>query len=159
MPYYYPHAFRHFLNRYFCALCRHHFRVISGGFCDHVGSPCLVSSSISSRNNSVCFFIVFRNIAASCSPIAANARRLGHIPEYFLLGCTMYPALKVTVPSRRNVYWAFAACLLVSLADQTLKALIPVRHFDLLDLPVDLLGYGAGILLSWGVWKKWRENE
>ena len=91
--------------------------------------------------------------------IAANARRLGHIPEYFLLGCAMYPALKVTVPSRRNVYWAFAACLLVSLADQTLKALIPVRHFDLLDLPMDLLGYGAGILLSWGVRKKWRENE
>lgn len=25
MSYYYPHAFRHFLNRYFCALCRHHF--------------------------------------------------------------------------------------------------------------------------------------
>lgn len=91
--------------------------------------------------------------------IAANAWRLGHIPEYFLLGCAMYPALKVTVPSQRNVYWAFAACLLVSLADQTLKALIPVRHFDLLDLPMDLLGYGAGILLSWGVWKKWRENE
>lgn len=91
--------------------------------------------------------------------ITENTRRLGHIPEYFLLGCAMYPALKVTVPSRRNVYWAFAACLLVSLADQTLKALIPVRHFDLLDLPMDLLGYGAGILLSWGVWKKWRENE
>ena len=91
--------------------------------------------------------------------ITENTRRLGHVPEYFLQGCAMYPALKVTVPSRRNVYWAFAACLLVSLADQTLKALIPVRHFDLLDLPMDLLGYGAGILLSWGVWKKWRENE
>ena len=60
MPYYYPHAFRHFLNRYFCALCRHRFRVIIGGSCDHAGSPCLVSSSISSRKNSVCFFIVFR---------------------------------------------------------------------------------------------------
>lgn len=109
----------------------------------------------------------FRNLLLGLVPegsgaarwIAANARRLGHIPEYFLLGCAMYPALKVTVPSRRNVYWAFAACLLISLADQTLKALIPVRHFDLLDLPMDLLGYGAGILLSWGVWKKWRENE
>ena len=91
--------------------------------------------------------------------IWSNARRLGHIPEYFLLGCALYPALKMTFSSRKIGFWAFAACLLVSLADQTLKALIPVRHFDVLDLPMDFLGYGAGILLSRGIWKKRREEE
>ena len=89
MPYYYPHAFQHFLNRYFCALCRHRFRVIIGGSCDHAGSPCLVSSSISSRKNSVCFFIVFRNISASCSPIAANARRSASISGTTILSLSL----------------------------------------------------------------------
>lgn len=91
MPYYYPHAFRHFLNRYFCELCRHRFRVIIGGSCDHAGSPCLVSSSISSRKNSVCFFIVFRNISASCSPIAANARRSASISGTTILSTVSFP--------------------------------------------------------------------
>ena len=36
---------------------------------------------------------------------------------------------------------------------------ILTKTAELLDLPMDFLGYGAGILLSWGVWKKWRENE
>lgn len=90
--------------------------------------------------------------------ITENTRRLGHVPEYLLLGATVCTAMAVTVKKRAYVY-ALLACGCASLGDQTLKALIPVRHFDLLDLPMDLLGYGAGILLSWGVWKKWRENE
>ena len=88
----------------------------------------IIGLTLQSPQGSMALSGQFRNLLLGLVPegskaarwIAANARRLGHIPEYFLLGCTMYPALKVTVPSRRNGYWAFAACLLVSLADQRL---------------------------------------
>lgn len=41
-----------------------------------------------------------------------------------------------------------AFCLLCSLGDQTHKLFVPTRHFDVLDLPFDALGYLLGIALA-----------
>lgn len=77
--------------------------------------------------------------------ISVNIRRLGHVPEYFLLGVTVYSALRGTFPGRRVLLWAILICACVSLGDQGLKELIPVRHFDDRDLPMDVIGYSLGI--------------
>lgn len=86
--------------------------------------------------------------------IYRNVRRLGHIPEYLLLGLTVYTALRGTFPEKRVALWAVAICGCVSLGDQGLKEMIPVRHFDIWDLPMDFIGYSLGIGLGWMIGKK-----
>lgn len=91
--------------------------------------------------------------------ISANVRRLGHLPEYFLLGFTVYTALRGTFPEKRMALWAVVICGGVSLGDQLLKELIPVRHFDIWDLPVDLIGYGVGAGFAACICKKWERRK
>ena len=91
--------------------------------------------------------------------ISTNVRRLGHLPEYFLLGFTVYTALRGTFPGKRMALWAVVLCRGVSLGDQILKELIPVRHFDIWDLPVDLIGYLLGIGLGRGIGKNERVEK
>ena len=84
--------------------------------------------------------------------IAANTRRLGHVPEYLLLGATVCTAMAATVKKHTYVY-SLLACGCASLGDQLLKAALPTRHFDGMDLTMDLIGYGLGVTLVWVVWK------
>lgn len=84
--------------------------------------------------------------------IPENTRRLGHVPEYLLLGVTVCTAMAVTVKQRTYVY-ALLACGCASLGDQLLKAALPTRHFDSADLIMDFIGYGLGMTLVWAVCK------
>lgn len=86
--------------------------------------------------------------------VTRNIRRLGHVPEYFLLGLTVYGALKSSFPGKRVFFLALVCCAAVSVGDEVLKELIPVRHFDWRDFPMDLLGYGLGISFGWVFWKE-----
>lgn len=103
MPYYYPHAFRHFLNRYFCELCRHRFRVIIGGSCDHAGSPCLVSSSISSRKIPYVFhsfqeyFCLLLSYRRQCPALRIHQRNHDPLHSLFPLLCEIYPLILAVV--------------------------------------------------------------
>lgn len=72
--------------------------------------------------------------------IASHIRKLGHTIEYFLLGFAYY--------------WCFGwkgliYCAIISVLDQCLKELIPVRYFDSTDLPYDMLGYVLGTCAGW----------
>ena len=82
-----------------------------------------------------------------------NIRRLGHVPEYFLLGVTVYGAMKSSFPGKKAFWWSIAACAAVSLGDECLKAILPTRHFDIQDMPMDMIGYTLGTALGWAVWK------
>lgn len=67
-------------------------------------------------------------------------RKLGHIPEYFLLGLSSVIAL-------RKWWKAGMLCVAVSLMDQIVKWILPGREFDFVDMPFDLIGYVVGILV------------
>lgn len=64
--------------------------------------------------------------------IYTHIRKLAHIVEYFILGISTYIVLK-----KKSIYLN----ILISLLDQTLKYLLPIRHFDITDIPYDLIGY------------------
>ena len=89
--------------------------------------------------------------------IVRNTRRLGHVPEYLLLGATVCTAMAATVEKHTYVY-SLLACGCASLGDQLLKAALPTRHFDGVDLIMDLIGYGLGVTLAWAVWKMGRKK-
>ena len=81
--------------------------------------------------------------------IESHIRKLGHSMEYCLLGIVSY--------------WCFGwKGLLFSAAlsvfDQCFKELIPVRYFDITDLPYDMGGYLLGSCTAWAV-KKIRERR
>ena len=66
-------------------------------------------------------------------------RKLGHIPEYFLLGLSSVIAL--------GRWWkAGMLCVAVSLLDQIVKWILPGREFDWIDMPFDFIGYVVVIL-------------
>lgn len=69
---------------------------------------------------------------------AVHIRWLAHLAEYFLLGITAEIAFV-------RVLWVFFFCFGISLLDQIVKIFVPVRHFDIRDIPFDMAGYGLGI--------------
>lgn len=81
-----------------------------------------------------------------------HIRKVGHVLEYFILGLSA--AFLFCRKGKRFVGKALLFCAVVSLLDQTLKEILPTRHFDVTDLPFDLIGYGCGILvvlIGWGI--------
>lgn len=84
---------------------------------------------------------------------ARNIRRLGHVPEYFLLGVTAYGAMQSSFPGKKVILRTLAVCAAVSAGDECLKAMLPTRHFDILDMPMDVIGYALGTALGWAIWK------
>ena len=88
---------------------------------------------------------VCERVGIDCTGVWWNSRsgvrHLGHVIEYFVLGICSGMAL-------RKKWQAVALCLAVSAFDQAVKELIPVRHFDIHDIPFDIAGIAAGVLLS-----------
>lgn len=66
-------------------------------------------------------------------------RKLGHIPEYLLLGLSSVIAL-------RKWWKAGILCVGVSLLDQIVKWFLPGREFDFVDMRFDFIGYVVGIV-------------
>lgn len=69
-----------------------------------------------------------------------GVRRLGHVIEYFVLGVASVIFMKRKI-------WAAVFCLLISVLDQCLKRVLPIRHFDIYDIGFDMTGAIVGIIL------------
>jgi VanZ family protein len=76
-----------------------------------------------------------------------NFRRLAHIPEYFLLGLSVY-GLCINLASQRHLWVkALLACLIISLTDEVIKGFLPTREFDIVDMLFDFAGYFSAIFI------------
>lgn len=73
-------------------------------------------------------------------------RKIGHVIEYFLLGISSRIMVEKACSS-------LVVCAVVSVLDQLLKIVIPLRHFDSTDLIFDAIGYMVGVgLVTLIVW-------
>lgn len=92
----------------------------------------------------------------------AHTRKLAHTAEFLAVGLAVGATLLAwSRPPRRM--WRLAGlgavvCAAASLADQTHKIFVPVRHFDVTDFPYDMAGWGMGLLLTVGV-AAWRSGR
>ena len=76
--------------------------------------------------------------------IYTHIRKIGHVIEFFILSITTYIAF-------RN--YSLILNVLISLTDQLLKLKIPGRHFDITDIPYDIIGFSIGFLLCICIYK------
>jgi VanZ family protein len=60
-----------------------------------------------------------------------NFRRLAHIPEYFLLGISVYGLCSNMVSQGYMWIKALLICIIISLTDEVVKGILPTREFDL----------------------------
>lgn len=75
-------------------------------------------------------------------------RRLAHVVEYAALGLTAaFVTSSLWGRSLRAAGVALGFCFVASLADETHKTLVPGRHFEVSDLRLDAVGYGAAVLV------------
>lgn len=77
-------------------------------------------------------------------------RKLGHIPEYLLLGGSAYFVFNKWL--KAGIF-----CATISFIDEVVKGLLPGREFDFIDMRFDLIGYAIGITLALveiEIWKK-----
>lgn len=70
----------------------------------------------------------------------AHFRKIGHVIEYFILGMGLYFALRMPILS-------IILCTGVSVIDQYIKMHVPLRHFDITDIPFDVAGGVCGIFV------------
>lgn len=70
---------------------------------------------------------------------SAHIRRIGHVIEYAALGITANVAF-------RKWWKGLIFCIAISLLDQFTKAFVPVRHFDVKDIPFDFAGIVLGMV-------------
>jgi VanZ family protein len=83
-----------------------------------------------------------------------NFRRLAHIPEYFLLGISVYGLFSGMVSPRYMWIKALLVCLIISLVDEVVKGILPTREFDFVDMLFDFAGYFTAMFIV-GVVRKW----
>ena len=83
--------------------------------------------------------------------VGANVRRVAHTVEFFFVG--MFASVIVVCFSRRP--WSVCSrcvpvllfCAACSVGDQVHKIFVPGRHFDMIDLGFDAVGYVTAMLL------------
>ena len=68
----------------------------------------------------------------------AHFRKIGHVIEYCILGMGLYFALRMPIV-------CIILCTGVSILDQYIKMHVPLRHFDITDIPFDVAGGVIGI--------------
>ena len=81
---------------------------------------------------------------------SAGIRKLGHVIEYGLLGIASGIAFDshrngVLRDALRSTLKPLGLCLGISVLDQSVKILVPIRHFDVSDIPFDIIGAVLGI--------------
>ena len=72
-------------------------------------------------------------------------RKYAHTAEFLLLGIS---ATLLFAREKHTFLKALLLCMVISLADQTLKLLVPGREFDWTDFPYDAVGYFVGTGVS-----------
>ena len=76
----------------------------------------------------------------------SGIRKLGHIIEYGILGTASTIAFFDSHRVIKGVLISMAFCVAVSVVDQVVKIFVPIRHFDVMDLPFDAVGSVLGII-------------
>ena len=83
--------------------------------------------------------------------VGTNVRRVAHTVEFFFVG--LFASVVVVCFSRRP--WSVCSrcvpvllfCAVCSVGDQVHKIFVPGRHFDVIDLGFDAVGYVTAMLL------------
>jgi VanZ family protein len=72
--------------------------------------------------------------------------KLLHVIEYMILSCLLFPALRLTLSTKREtVFWAVAVGgSLYGLTDEVHQIFVPLRQFDILDITCDISGSFLG---------------
>ena len=78
-------------------------------------------------------------------------RKLGHVMEYSLLGLASGIAFFDSHRVVKGIVMSLAFCIAISVVDQVVKVFVPIRHFDVTDIPFDVIGSVAGIILMTGI--------
>ena len=81
----------------------------------------------------------------------SGIRKLGHILEYGMLGFASGFAFFDSHRVVRGVLISLAFCIPISVVDQVVKIFVPIRHFDITDIPFDIIGAVGGILVMTGI--------
>ena len=76
---------------------------------------------------------------------SSGIRKLGHIIEYGMLGIASGIAFINSDRWGKGTVAALVLCMAVSVLDQSVKVLVPIRHFDWTDIPLDIVGSLVGI--------------
>ena len=83
--------------------------------------------------------------------MGANIRRVAHTVEFFFVGLFASLAAvcldKRVPPTRLRCVPLLAFCAVCSVGDQVHKIFVPGRHFDMIDLGFDAVGYVTAMLL------------
>ena len=83
--------------------------------------------------------------------MGTNIRRVAHTVEFFFVGLfasATVACLGECLPCARFRYvLALLFCAVCSVGDQVHKIFVPGRHFDMIDLGFDAVGYVAAMLL------------
>ena len=82
----------------------------------------------------------------------SHFRKLAHTIEYFVFGIAIFIAIK-------RFWYCFFLSLLMSILDQIVKIYVPIRHFDITDIPFDVTGGICGIVVCWMVWMILRRKK
>jgi hypothetical protein len=90
----------------------------------------------------VAFVLICLALAYALKYLEVPAKRF-HFFEYWPLTLFIYDALRFKCRDRYLYVWTLALVTLIGLGDESLQAIMPKRHFGLLDLGVDAL---AGLL-------------
>lgn len=96
-------------------------------------------------------FAIMNNIDLSGSRwfTPTNVRRLAHSAEFFALGLTSNIFLNCVTENRKKAgIITMISCFCFSLADEFLKAQVPGREFDVVDMAFDFAGYLIGVIIG-----------
>ena len=110
---------------------------------------CIIFLTTQSREDTLRLSGTFREYFKSIVPDSTSRwtydmhwfRTLMHLPLYFLLGC-------VTNLAIHDLPKSAVICLLISLADETMKIFLPTREFGIIDLCCDIIGFMIGIIVT-----------
>lgn len=76
-------------------------------------------------------------------------RRFAHTAEFFALGLTSNIFFNCVLENRKKAgITTGITCVVFSLIDEFIKAGVPGREFDVIDMGFDFVGYVAGIIIG-----------
>ena len=79
-------------------------------------------------------------------------RKAAHFTAYFVLGVLVVNALNISaVRGYRGVAYALLICVLYAISDEFHQTFVPGRSGEVMDVLIDSLGSGAGILVYGGL--------
>ena len=96
-------------------------------------------------------FAIINNIDLSGSWwfTPTNIRRFAHSAEFFALGLTSNIFLNCVTENRKKAgILTLISSFCFSLADEFIKAQVPGREFDIVDMGFDFFGYLIGIIIG-----------